>query len=186
MTRRSTLRRRSRAAPSRARTRTDAVQLNSVATRRPAGAPAGRRLRFARAGSASPSAKSSPSTASTSTSRRDRCTVSSDRTAPGRRRCWVCSSGWPWPTAASWRSSAARCAGRSICPTGSPGSSMGRVCIPHSPPGRTSPHWRACGAMAPTASATRWSRSGSPMSQTTACAASRSGCDSASGSPPRC
>ena len=34
------------------------------------------------------------------------------------------------PTAASWRSSAARCAGRSRCPTGSRGSSTGRVCIP--------------------------------------------------------
>ena len=41
-------------------------------------------------------------------------------------------------------------------------------------------------APAPTASATRSSRSGSPMSRTTASAGSRSGCGSVSGSPPRC
>ncbi len=42
----------------------------------------------------------------------------SDRTGPGRRRCWACSSGWPRPTAATWRSSAVRCAGRSLLPDG--------------------------------------------------------------------
>jgi len=44
----------------------------------------------------------------------------------------------------------------------------------------------ACGATAPAASATRWSRSGSPMLRTTAFAASHSGCASVSGLPPRC
>ena len=54
----------------------------------------------------------------------------SDRTGRGRRRCWACCSGWPRPTAATWRSSAVRCAGRSRFPTGSRGSWTGRACIP--------------------------------------------------------
>ena len=82
---------RSRARSSRAPTRTD-----SSLTRDGPPDPAGRRviwtkclrrLQCARGGSASPSARSSPSTASTSTSRRARSTAWSDRTGPGRRRC---------------------------------------------------------------------------------------------------